>query len=311
MSSFVLPRQWSQVVPLADKLFRDRRSFRVNPRRLPPGVAASVSQDGILIGDLFRSVRIRKDGLFLDGHAPTTQDQRQQARSLLSAFLQGAQRRPDAPAVVRFATQQHGALHHLTPRQLRSLRSSHRQLSGIGARQLHTHRALLEKKWPAPMLERMPLGTQLEVARNELDERQGVVLANAVFPLVVRRVYRLAALLEDRRFVWAFLSGQNEVEESFDKFVCLSRCGRIVHGTRKKPAFLCIGFWRSKRRGQPLATNVSLTMLFDEGSDRPVLREHDTPISPFHFNKLLEKVVGGGSLSFMRGASIIRLTIAG
>lgn len=311
MSLRSVPRQWEQVVRFADNLYRDRRSFRVLQQRLPPGVVASVSQDGIDVGDVFRHLRVRGDGVFLGGHKPTTQDERRQARSLLSVFVAGAERRgaADAASVIRFAAQQHGALRHLTPRQLGSLRSSHRQFSKVGTRQIHTHRALLEKKWPAPMLERLPLGTQFEIARNELDYQQGVVLAGALFPLVVRRVYRLAALLEDRRFVWASVSGQNEIEESYDKFVCLTRCERVVCGTRLKPAFLCIGYWRSKRRGQPLPTNVSLTMLFDEGSDRPVLRQHDNPISPYHFHKLLEKVVAGGTLSFVVGASIVRVII--
>lgn len=137
------------------------------------------------------------------------------------------------------------------------------------------------------------------------------MVAGAFFPLVVRRVYRLAmALLEDRRFVWASVSGQNEAEQHFDKFVCLSRCERIVYGTHMKPALFCIGYWRSKRHNQPLATNTSLTMLFDEGNDRPVLRRHDNPISPYYFHRHLEKVVSGGSLSFTMGASVVQVVIA-
>lgn len=313
MNSQQLPRQWSRVVRLAGSLFQDRFSYNVLQQRLPPGVVASVSRSGVRVGDPFRHLRITRDGVLLDGHVPTTPDQRQQARGLLSALFGGIERR--RTDVVRFATEQHGGVRHLTTRQLRSLRSSHRAFSNIGQRQLHTHRALLNKKWPAPMLERMPLGTQFEAARNELDPQDGAVLSDAFFPLAVRRLCRLATRLlqdyPDRRFVWASVSGRNEAESGgYDKFVVVSRCMRVVFGSHAVPAVLCVGFWRSERPDRPLPANTSLTMVFDEGSERPVLRQQEKPISPYHFHKALEKVVAGGTVSFPTGVSVVRVVIA-
>lgn len=311
-----LPRQWSQVVRLANSLFHVPHVVR--QQRLPPGVVASVSPTIVRVGDPFHHLRITRDGgVLLDGHVPTTPDQRQQARGLLSALLEGVEQRrsaPDASRVVRFATQQYGGIRHLTTRQLRSLRSSHRAFSGVGQRQLHTHRALLGKKWPAPMLERMPLGTQFEVARYELDRQDGAVLADAFFPLAVRRLCRLATRLlhdhPDRRFVWASVSGRDD-SGFHDKFVVVSRCARTVFGSHSVPAVLCVGFWRTERPDRPLPANTSLTLVFDEGSERPVLRQVENPVSPYHFHKALEKVAGGGTMSFPTGVSIVRIAIAG
>lgn len=304
-----VPQTWSQVLSLADSLYDNRRSLKVKQQQqVGEDVGVQVSSKQLRVGDLYNHLVIGMRGMKLDGHPIQTSEEKQTARHLLQRLLSSLQSTPDTLSVIDFSTKHDNMLRHLTMDQLANLRSSHRQFSHVGDGQVEIFRDLRGKKWPERFLKQIPIDTLRQIGSNELNARISNKLVQKFFN--ARSVRRLAEQIfslpeyQDKKYVWAFEKGSNEVEEYYYKLACISKCKLGDN----RPALLCFSYWRTKSRARPLPTIVFDLFLFVRDSEeRPILHQHAFPMSPFYMNRLLEKVVLQEPMEFLNGQHVVNV----
>lgn len=286
---------WAQVKSFANKLYQDRR-FLV-PKRQQQDLTISISvKKGIRVGDLYNHLYIGPEHkLLLNGDEITTSQEKRTTQQLLERFLTNVDYGVDRLSAIQLSTKHNNMLKHLTVPQIASMRATHWQWSHIGEKQIKAHRQLQQKKWPPALLRTLPSIQEKQILENQMDDRMTESMVDQFLKgqsrqRVLRKAQQILSLFPDRRFVWGFEEGSNEVEEQYYKFVCLVRCQRLEEDdTTTVPCLLCMMYWKSKRRNHPLAENVFQLHLYE--NNRSILFQHANPISPFHFNKVLTNIV--------------------